>query len=72
MFAQVPDSGTKYTKISEIIIKISKGIKVPDVTTMKKADAISMLEGLGFVVNILPDATAAGKVKTQLPAPGHI
>ena len=37
---------------------------------MEKADAISMLEGLGFVVNILPDETAAGKVKTQLPAGG--
>jgi beta-lactam-binding protein with PASTA domain len=37
---------------------------------MKKTDAVSMLEGLGFTVNILPDATAAGKVKTQLPAGG--
>ncbi len=70
VFAQVPESGTVYAKSSEVIIKISKGIKVPDVTTMKKADAISMLEGLGFVVNILPDATAAGNVKTQLPAGG--
>ena len=70
VFAQVPESGTVYAKSSEVVIKISKGIKVPDVTTMKKADAVSMLEGLGFVVNILPDATAAGKVKTQAPAAG--
>ena len=73
VFAQVPESGTVYAKSGEVVIKISKGIKVPDVTTMKKADAISMLEGLGFVVNILPDATAAGKVKTQAAGmPGHI
>ncbi len=36
VFAQIPDSGTKYTKISEIIIKISRGILVPDVTGKKK------------------------------------
>ena len=70
VFAQVPESGTVYAKSGEVVIKISKGIKVPDVTKMEKAGAISMLEGLGFVVNILPDATAAGKVKTQAPAAG--
>lgn len=69
-FAQIPESGTIYAKSSEVVIKISKGIKVPDVTNMKKADAIILLEGLGFVVNILPDATATGKVKTQAPAAG--
>jgi len=70
VFAQVPESGTVYAKSGEVVIKISKGIKVPDVTAMKKTDALNMLEGLGFVVNILPDATAAGKVKTQSPAAG--
>jgi penicillin-binding protein 1A len=70
VFAQVPESGTAYAKSGEVVIKISKGIKVPDTTTKEKAAAINMLEGLGFVVNILPDATAAGKVKNQAPAAG--
>jgi len=70
VFAQVPESGTVYAKSSEVVIKISKGIKVPDVMTMKKSDAISTLESLGFVVNILPDAAAVGKVKTQAPTAG--
>ncbi len=70
IFAQVPESGTVYSKSTEVIIKISIGIKVPDVVKMQKADAVSLLEGLGFVVAILPDSTAAGKVKTQIPVAG--
>ena len=73
VFAQVPDSGTRYTKISEIIIKISRGILVPDVTGMKKEDAISALQSLGFIVVVTPDPLAEGKVKSQIPAAGsHI
>jgi serine/threonine-protein kinase len=73
VFAQIPDSGTKYTKISEIIIKISRGILVPDVTGKKKEDAISALQSLGFIVVVTPDPLAEGKVKSQIPAAGsHI
>ena len=68
VFAQTPESGTTYAKSDEVVLKISKGIKVPDVTTMEKAAAVSKLESLGFVVKVLPDGTAIGKVKTQLPA----
>ena len=67
VFAQTPESGTTYAKSDEVVLKISKGIKVPDVTTMEKAAAVSKLESLGFVVKVLPDGTAIGKVKTQLP-----
>jgi penicillin-binding protein 1A len=73
VFAQIPDSGIKYIKISEIIIKISRGILVPDVTGKKKEDAISALQSLGFIVVVTPDPLSEGKVKSQLPAAGsHI
>ncbi len=70
VFAQVPDAGIKYTKISEIIIKISRGILVPDVIGKSKADAISTLEASGFTVVIAPVATAEGVVKNQIPSAG--
>lgn len=73
VFAQIPDAGIKYTKISEIIIKISRGVLVPDVTGMNKTDAKTMLEALGFIVAVTPDPLAEGKVKSQIPASGsHI
>jgi penicillin-binding protein 1A len=68
VFAQVPDSGTTYVKELEVIIKVSLGAQVPEVTGMKKTDAVSLLESLGFVVNISPDASATGTVKSQNPA----
>ncbi|MBE3090693.1 MAG: PASTA domain-containing protein [Actinobacteria bacterium] len=60
--------------MSEIIIKISRGILVPDVTGKKKEDAISKLLSLGFIVVVIPpDPLAEGKVKSQIPAAGsHI
>ncbi|TET14373.1 MAG: PASTA domain-containing protein, partial [Actinobacteria bacterium] len=71
IFSQTPVSGTLYDKSQEIIIKISKGIKVPDVITMTKEDAVTKLEGLGFVVKISPDSaaagTATGTVINQIP-----
>ena len=67
VFSQIPESGTVYEKTLEIVIKISKGIEVPEVTGMKMKNAVTLLEGLGFVVNILPDGTAAGNVIDQTP-----
>ena len=67
VFSQVPGSGTVYTKNLEIIIKISKGIRVPSVIGMNKNDALNLLEGLGFTVSILPDSTATGDVIKQIP-----
>jgi serine/threonine-protein kinase len=68
VFAQIPESGTTYTKISEVIIKISKGIMVPDVVGMKKNDAVTILEDLGFTVTIIPDLPANNNVTSQIPA----
>jgi len=68
VFSQIPVSGILYDKSMEIIIKISKGIKVPDVINMTKENAITTLEGLGFVIEISPaDAAAAAKVINQIP-----
>jgi serine/threonine-protein kinase len=67
VFSQIPESGTVYEKTLEIVIKISKGIEVPEVTGMKMKNAATLLEGLGFAVNILPDGTAAGNVIEQTP-----
>ncbi|MFZ3385661.1 MAG: PASTA domain-containing protein, partial [Candidatus Hydromicrobium sp.] len=68
VFSQTPVSGTLYDKSLDIIIKISKGIRVPDVINMTKDNAVTELEELGFVVEISPpDAAAIGKVKSQTP-----
>jgi beta-lactam-binding protein with PASTA domain len=69
VFSQTPVSGTLYDKSLDIIIKISKGIRVPDVITMTKGDAVTKLEELGFVVEVSPaDVAATAKVKSQIPA----
>jgi penicillin-binding protein 1A len=68
VFNQIPSSGTVYTKTSEIIIKISKGIMIPNVIGLQKSNAVLTLGGLGFKVMILPDPSADGKVKNQIPA----
>ena len=67
IFSQTPVSGTLYDKSQEIIIKISKGIKVPDVITMTKENAVAKLEEFGFVVEIYPDSAAVGTVINQIP-----
>ena len=68
IFSQTPVGGILYDKSLEIIIKISKGIKVPDVINMTKENAVTTLEGLGFVIEISPaDAAAAAKVINQIP-----
>ncbi|MDD5621649.1 MAG: PBP1A family penicillin-binding protein [Actinomycetota bacterium] len=68
VFLQNPASGTIYDKLLEVTIKVSLGIKVPDVTGMTKGDAILELEGLGFIVEILPDTASLGNVVNQMPA----
>jgi len=70
VFGQIPENGTLYDKTSEIIIKISKGIQVPDVTGLDKEDAITKLKNLGFEVEVAPDAESTGKVKNQIPEGG--
>ena len=70
VFNQVPASGTVYNKASEIIIKISKGIKVPNVVGNDKALAIGELENLGFVIIVYPDSDSPGKVSNQIPEAG--
>ncbi|MBU2563023.1 MAG: PASTA domain-containing protein, partial [Actinobacteria bacterium] len=68
VFSQTPVSGILYDKSLEIIIKISKGIKVPDIINMPKGDAVTTLEELGFVVEVSPaDAAATAKVINQIP-----
>ena len=68
VFSQTPVSGIIYDKLLEIIIKVSQGIRVPDVTGMTKEDTIIKLEDLGFIVEIFPDATSVGNVLNQIPA----
>ena len=71
VFSQAPESSTTYNKSSEIIIKISKGIKVPDVIGADKEDALDELTSLGFIVEIVPDdPEASGKVINQMPESG--
>ncbi len=67
VFSQTPDSGLNYLKTNEIIIKISLGIKLPNVIGLQKMAAVNLLESLGFIVDILPDPTAKGIVISQSP-----
>ncbi|MBC7333259.1 MAG: PBP1A family penicillin-binding protein [Actinobacteria bacterium] len=67
VFSQVPESGTIYDRVSEIIIKISLGIKVPHVIGLERDEAVNKLVNLGFQVEILPDPNATGKVIDQIP-----
>jgi len=67
VFSQTPVAGTLYEKSQEVIIKISMGVKVPYVLDMTREEAELELTGLGFEVEILPDAGAAGIVTSQTP-----
>jgi len=67
VFSQTPVSGIIYDKLLEIIIKVSQGIKVPDVTGMTKENAKIKIEDMGFIVEILPDAASVGNVVSQTP-----
>ncbi len=71
VFSQTPVSGTIYDKTLEIIIKVSKGIEVPDVINMAKSDAMDILEGSGFTVEISPSSDEEGEVINQIPSSGE-
>ncbi len=71
VFAQVPGKDTVYNKESEIIIRISLGILVPDVTSLSKQQAINRLESKGLTVEVRPGEDVEGIVSSQNPAPGN-
>jgi penicillin-binding protein 1A len=67
VFSQTPVEGTVYEKTQEVIIKVSLGVKVPNVIDMTREEAELELSGLGFEVEILPDEETYGKVTSQVP-----
>jgi beta-lactam-binding protein with PASTA domain len=67
VFSQTPIAGTLYEKSQEVIIKISMGVKVPNVIDMTREDAELELTESGFEVEILPDTEASGIVLSQSP-----
>jgi len=67
VFSQTPVAGTLYEKTQEVIIKISLGVKVPNVIDMIREEAELELSELGFEVEILPDEETYGKVISQTP-----
>ncbi len=71
VFSQVPEIGTVYEKANEVVLRISSGIGVPDVIGLDLADALIILEGLDFLVEILPDPGATGEIIGQIPAAGE-
>ncbi len=70
VFSQIPESGIVYDKAAEVIIKVSKGIMVPDIIGLDSGEAITILEDIGFIVEILPDPDASGLVVNQVPENG--
>jgi membrane peptidoglycan carboxypeptidase len=70
VFAQTPVGGTTYDKKLEIIIKISKGVEVPDVINLTKSDAVTLLEEEGFIFEFSTDSLDDGIVLNQTPAGG--
>jgi penicillin-binding protein 1A len=70
VFSQVPESGIMYDKADEIIIKVSSGIMVPDIIGLDSAEAITILEDLGFIIQILPEPDASGLIISQDPESG--
>jgi penicillin-binding protein 1A len=67
VFSQTPVAGTVYEKTQEVIIKISLGVKVPDVIDMTREEAELALNELGFEVEILPYEDSLGNVISQVP-----
>ena len=67
VFSQTPVAGTIYEKTQEVIIKISLGVKVPNLIDMTREEAELELSELGFEVEILPDEETYGKVISQTP-----
>ncbi|MFC2145154.1 PBP1A family penicillin-binding protein, partial [Actinomycetota bacterium] len=70
VFSQVPESGIIYDKAGEIIIKVSKGIMIPDVKGLDSSEAITILEDIGFIIQILPGPDTTGLIIGQDPESG--
>jgi len=70
VFSQIPESGIVYDKAAEVIIKVSKGIMVPDIIGLDSGEAITILEDIGFIVEMLPDPDASGLIINQVPENG--
>jgi len=68
VFSQAPESGTIYDKSSEVVLIVSQGIMVPDVTGMELEDARELLEINGFTVTVIPPGPKEGLVLEQSPA----
>jgi penicillin-binding protein 1A len=71
VFSQAPESGTVYDKASEVVLIVSKGLEVPDVTGLSLAKAFDLLKDLGFIVATVPQDAGEGKVTGQSPAGGE-
>lgn len=71
VFSQTPVGGTTYDKTLEIIIRVSMGIEVPDVLDMTKADAMALLEDMGFEIEIFTGSSEEGTVADQMPEGGE-
>jgi beta-lactam-binding protein with PASTA domain len=69
---QSPDTGTSVAKGTAVDLTVAKGVKVPDVTDDKQADAQAALEEAGFQVRVrqqtVTDTTQVGIVLDQTPA----
>jgi len=70
VFSQVPENGIIYNKADEIIIKVSNGILVPDIIGLDSGEAVTILEDIGFIVEILPDPDVSGLIMSQDPESG--
>ncbi|MCJ7471741.1 MAG: PBP1A family penicillin-binding protein [Actinobacteria bacterium] len=70
VFSQVPESGIIYDKADEVIIKVINGIMVPDIIGLDSGEAITILENIGFIVEILPGTDASGLIIGQDPESG--
>ena len=70
VFSQVPESGIIYNKADEVIIKVSNGVMVPDIIGLDSGEAITILEDIGFIVQILPEPDSSGLIISQDPESG--
>ncbi len=70
VFHQVPVEDTVYNKQAEIIISVSMGVLVPDVTGLGRQAAINRIEAKGLTVEIKPRNDTQGTVVSQDPAGG--
>lgn len=70
VFEQIPQAQTSYERSKEIVLKVSKGIEVPDLTGMDLEEAIQILEDIGLGIEVVPEGQLEGTVADQSPEPG--